>query len=384
MIKLLLISNRYPAHADDAASPFVSDFVKGLNRHDIETTVLTPYHFSEKYDNTENIVRFKWGEENQTIGSLSKYSPLSWLKIANYLYRGNNTAQQLHQTNKFDFCLALWAAPSGIFARNLKKKYDLDYAVWCLGSDIHTYPKIPVIRGQIISVLKQAERIYSDGYELGERASELCGKESFFLPSMRKVNYPPSKHEKREKLIVCPGRVEEAKGVYDLLEAFKIVSSEFPEWQLYFIGDGSARSELENRIEKYGLSNRVKSLGFVPRENMYRAIVKSSAVVIPTHADSLPLTFGEAMQLNHPVIATDVGDLRYFIEKYQVGTVVPAQSPEKLAEALRLFITNGTPVKQRFDECVNELNIDRAADSFADWLISYLSKDSVRRESVAC
>lgn len=384
MIKVLLITNRFPAHPDDGASPFVADFVSGLKRHDIETTVLTPHHDAPVYEFTDNVIRFEWGEGGKTIGSLPKLSPGSWLKIASYFRHGNEEVLRLHRERQFDFCLALWAAPSGIFARNLKLKTGLPYAVWCLGSDIHTYPRLPVVRGRIIDVLQDADRVYSDGYELGKRASELSGCQYRYLPSMRKVAYRVSKNEKTEKLFVCPGRVERSKGVFDLLKAFAGIAPEFPEWQLYFVGDGSARTVLEHRIEQYALAKRVKSLGFVKRENLYRAVAKSAAVIIPTHADSLPLTFGEAMQLQRPVIATDIGDLKYFIDKYGVGKTVSPHAADELADAMRDFIVNGPPGNGRFDECVSALSIDRAADAFADWLNARLEKDEREKEPSLC
>ncbi|MEZ5359951.1 MAG: glycosyltransferase [Candidatus Zixiibacteriota bacterium] len=382
MTKLLLISNRFPAHADDGASPFVADFVKGLARHDIDCTVLTPHHFADKYTYSDNVVRFQWGEEHKTIGSLPMVSPTSWLKIYSYFRNGYAEALRLHREKKFDFCLALWAAPSGIFARNLKLQTGLPYAVWCLGSDIHTYPKIPIVRGKIVDVLKDSARVYSDGHELGELASQLSGRQYHFLPSMRKVDYTFSKSEKTEKLFVCPGRVERSKGVFDLLDAFAKVAPEWPDWQLYFIGDGSARTVLEHRIEQYGLAKQVKSLGFVKGENMYRAVAKSSAVVIPTHADSLPLTFGEAMQLKRPVIATDIGDLKHFIERYKVGAVISPHAVDELVDALRDFIQDGPPTGSKFDECVNAISIDRAADTFVDWLSTQIEGVGQREVSV--
>ena len=128
-------------------------------------------------------------------------------------------------------------------------------------------------------------------------------------------------------------------GVFDLLDAFERIAAVHNSWSLYYIGQGSASGMLQHEIEHRKLSDRVKMLGFLPADEMFRIMSIASAAVIPTHVDSLPLTFGEAVQLGRPVIATDVGDLRYFIEKYSVGIVAPPKSPELLAEA----INNGEP-----------------------------------------
>jgi glycosyltransferase involved in cell wall biosynthesis len=111
---------------------------------------------------------------------------------------------------------------------------------------------------------------------------------------------------------------------------------------------------------------------------------QSRAVIIPTRSDSLPLTFGEAMQLKRPVVVTDVGDLRHFTEKYEVGLVVPPASPDLLAEALVHMIDHGDEVKGRYDECVEELDIDQAADSFVQWLTEYMPARQEAQTPVSC
>ncbi len=383
--KLLIITNRYPANADDGASPFVADFVRAVRRTGIDCTVLTPYHEAKTYDDDTDVVRFPWGENHQTVGSLPLFNPLTWPKIVRYFRNGYHEAARLHREKNFDFCLALWAAPSGLFARRLKKDFRLPYAVWCLGSDIHTYPKLPVVRNLIIDALKNSERVFADGRALGETARALSGVECHFLPSLRRIDHVPYPVQNPQKnFFVCPGRVESAKGVYDLLDAFRIVAERHKSWLLYYIGSGGARTKLLKRIKAYDLEERVLCPGFLSTEEMFRVTAQARAIVIPTRSDSLPLTFGEAMQLGRPVVATDVGDLRHFTEKYEVGLVVPPASPDLLAEALEYMIDHGDEVKGRYDDCVEELDIDRAADSFVQWLTEYIPARQETQSAVPC
>jgi glycosyltransferase involved in cell wall biosynthesis len=384
-INLLVITNRYPADKDDGASPFVADFVAGLRRNQIACTVLTPYHSAKNYDEDADVVRFPWGEDRRTIGSLPLWSPISWFRIAAYFRNGYRQAVDLHKQKQFDFCLALWAAPSGLFADRLKKDFNLPYAVWCLGSDIHTYARLPWVGRMVVQVLVDAERVYSDGHQLGQMARCLSGRPYHFLPSLRRIDgeFLPNTVTGGETL-VCPGRVEEAKGVFDLLEAFRMIVADLPSWSLVYVGDGSARQTLEKKITAYGLQERVRTLGFLTSTEMFRAVSRAAAVVIPTRSDSLPLTFGEAMQLKRPVIVTDVGDLRHFTDRYKVGLVVPAGSPGLLADAIRRFTLNPEMCGGGFDECVRELDVDLAADKFAGWLTERLSLRSPVLEKVRC
>jgi glycosyltransferase involved in cell wall biosynthesis len=383
--KLLIITNRYPANADDAASPFVADFVRAVRRTGIECTVLTPHHDAKNYDGDSGVVRYSWGENKRTIGSLPLYHPSSWSKIVQYLRGGYREAARLHREKNFDFCLALWAAPAGIFARRLKKEFGVPYAVWCLGSDIHTYPKIPIVRNMIVDALKNSDRVFSDGYALGESAGALAGVTAHFLPSLRRIDpLPQAAPHPQKNFFVCPGRMERAKGIFDLLDAFQIIAERHKSWTLYYIGDGSARTKLMKRIKTYDLDQRVLCPGYLSAEEMFRVMAQARAIVIPTRSDSLPLTFGEAMQLSRPVVATDVGDLRHFTEKYDVGLVVPPASPDQLAEALEYMIEHGDDINGKYDACVEELDIDRAAESFVSWLTEYMPARQETQTAVPC
>lgn len=383
--KLLIITNRYPANADDSASPFAADFVRAVRRTGIDCTVLTPFHEARAYDEDADVVRFHWGEDHRTIGSLPLYNPLSWSKIFRHIRAGSREAERLHLEKNFDFCLALWAAPAGLFARRLKKALGLPYAVWCLGSDIHTYPKMPVVKNLIIDVLKNSNRVFADSHALGGMAEALSGLECHFLPALRQITPPPYGSPAAQKnFFVCPGRVTGAKGVFDLLDAFRIVAERHKSWVLYYIGDGNARAKLLKQIKKYDLENRVLCPGYLATEEMIRVMSQARAIVIPTHVDSLPLTFGEAMQLERPVVVTDVGDLRLFTEKYEVGLVVPPASPDYLAEALEQIIDHGDQIKGKYDECVRELDTEQAADTFVKWLTEYLPARQETETAVSC
>ena len=74
-IKICLITNRYPAHPDDVASPFVRDFHLGLNKRGVEVFVFTPYYETEKISPDQNVIRFKWAGGKKVVGALNLFNP---------------------------------------------------------------------------------------------------------------------------------------------------------------------------------------------------------------------------------------------------------------------------------------------------------------------
>ena len=54
--------------------------------------------------------------------------------------------------------------------------------------------------------------------------------------------------------------------------------------------------------------------------------------VLASAWEGMPLAVGEAMAMEKPVVATDVGGVRELVG--EAGVIVPAKSPERLAEAM--------------------------------------------------
>ena len=62
--------------------------------------------------------------------------------------------------------------------------------------------------------------------------------------------------------ILFIGKLHEEKGVFELLNAFKNIAKLYKKINLIFIGDGTARTDIENFIQRNSLKNRVKLLGW--------------------------------------------------------------------------------------------------------------------------
>jgi glycosyltransferase involved in cell wall biosynthesis len=125
-----------------------------------------------------------------------------------------------------------------------------------------------------------------------------------------------------------------AKGVFDLLTAFIEVKVILPQARLRYVGGGPAERELRAEVERLGLGGAVEIEGLVGEEIVRQRLFESDCVVIPSHSDSLPLVYSEAVQAMRPVIGTEVGDLGTFIKRYRVGVVAPTTQRGDLALAM--------------------------------------------------
>jgi glycosyltransferase involved in cell wall biosynthesis len=101
-------------------------------------------------------------------------------------------------------------------------------------------------------------------------------------------------------------------------------------------GDGPSRAELETRIRDAGLEGWVHLPGYV--QQPARVLEDADLMVLPSHTEGLPNAALEALALEVPVLATNVGGTPEVIEDGLTGRLVPARSPEQLAAAIEDFL----------------------------------------------
>jgi glycosyltransferase involved in cell wall biosynthesis len=205
----------------------------------------------------------------------------------------------------------------------------------------------------------------------------LSDKDCRVIPSFQSIEFEKVPYESSEKYFLCPGRVEKAKGVFDLLEAFRLFQSDHNDWKLYYVGAGRAENDLQRKIVSQRLEKSVRCFGYLERKAFNRLVRLAVAVIIPSHSDSLPLTFGEAMQLGRPVITSDVGDMPYLVDRYKVGYHFPAGDIGALAEKMEWMSRASTDFAANCPAVVKILDIRNAAEAVTKWLDTLTLKEKV-------
>jgi glycosyltransferase involved in cell wall biosynthesis len=103
--------------------------------------------------------------------------------------------------------------------------------------------------------------------------------------------------------IITVGRLEEQKGHWHLIRAFKRVKEEIPEVKLVIIGQGGLEGYLKNLTIELKLDKDVFFLGF--KNNPFKYIKKSTLYVFPSLYEGFPNALCEAMACSRPVISSN-------------------------------------------------------------------------------
>lgn len=144
---------------------------------------------------------------------------------------------------------------------------------------------------------------------------------------------PPSDLPTREnrRILAMVARFNPIKNHPMLLRGFAGVAKERNDTDLWLIGDGETRSELEQLCEELGIRNRVHFLGV--RSDVSAILPCVDAVALTSHLEAAPLVLLEAMAASRPVVATDVGGNPEMVRDCENGLLVPSDDPTALTQA---------------------------------------------------
>jgi glycosyltransferase involved in cell wall biosynthesis len=137
---------------------------------------------------------------------------------------------------------------------------------------------------------------------------------------------------------LAAGRIVPAKDFPNLLRAFARVRGEIPEARLWIAGEALRAGSEAIQAQAAELGASVRWLGL--RRDMPALLDLADGFVLASAWEGMPLVVGEAMAMEKPVAATDVGGVRELVG--EAGVIVPAKSPEALAEAM-LDLMRSTP-----------------------------------------
>jgi len=141
-------------------------------------------------------------------------------------------------------------------------------------------------------------------------------------------------HAGGSKDLVSWGRMEDEKGIPELLRTLKEVAGRIPEVRLHLIGEGNMTESYREQAQDLGVLDRVNFHGWMDVDAIQEFISKCAVGVFPSRIESFGLSMAEAMAAGLPIVATRVGALPELIEDGVTGTLVPSGNIPALYRAI--------------------------------------------------
>lgn len=131
------------------------------------------------------------------------------------------------------------------------------------------------------------------------------------LNEITQIDKPPVK--KYEAIFL--GRLNYTKGIFDLVKIWANVVKIKPQAKLALIGDGEKTTvvKLKNEIRENNLENNIFFLGYLIKEEKFKALKEGSIFVFPSGDESWGIAIMEALACGLPVV---VYDLSFYEEIY--------------------------------------------------------------------
>lgn len=105
------------------------------------------------------------------------------------------------------------------------------------------------------------------------------------------------------KRVLAVGRFTFQKGFDRLVEAWRIISNQFPDWKLDIVGDGEEYDKLVALIKQYRLDNSVSLIQ--AQKDLSSKYLGASIYAMTSHYEGLPMVLLEAQSYGLPIVSFD-------------------------------------------------------------------------------
>ncbi len=122
----------------------------------------------------------------------------------------------------------------------------------------------------------------------------------------------------------------------DHLLVVRALSGLHQRFQLWLVGEGPTKEQIQSQAARLGLGDRVRFLGL--RSDVPELLAQAHVFVLASNYEGLPISILEAMRAGLPVVATDVGGVCECVRDHETGFLVPKGDEGALRDRLAALI----------------------------------------------
>jgi glycosyltransferase involved in cell wall biosynthesis len=353
-LRVLIVTREFPSAATPFASAFNRQQFAALGKRcDVEVLATIPWFPGAR-------LFARWSSAGG-LGEVPRREEIDGLEVAHprylylprigrvlggLLYAASLARVVLLRRGRYDVLLASWAFPDGVGGVALARLLGVPAVIKVHGSDMNVLAKMPAVALNLRWALPRARRVVAVSRPLADSVA------AFGVPRERidilpngvdpHLFQPGDRATARAELghagdtrrwLLYVGRLEEPKGVLDLVEAFSAIARRRTDLRLVLVGDGSARAACQRAAAGW-LEERVLFAGARPLQQVPAWMAACDALVLPSWAEGTPNVVLEALACGRRVVATAVGGTPDVVTGPELGELVPPRRPDLLAEAL--------------------------------------------------
>jgi glycosyltransferase involved in cell wall biosynthesis len=140
-----------------------------------------------------------------------------------------------------------------------------------------------------------------------------------------------------ERILLYVGRIAQEKNLGTLFESVAMAFREDPRLRLWLVGDGPYREEARAMVRALGIGDRVRFVGFVPREEVDPYYAAADLFVFTSVTETQGLVVQEAMAFGLPAIVAVGGGASASVEHGVNGFIVKNEAQEVTTHIQRVL-----------------------------------------------
>ena len=141
----------------------------------------------------------------------------------------------------------------------------------------------------------------------------------------------------KDKMIIFSfGNLIERKGFQYLIESIYILNKGGEDLRCYIGGSGEFKEKLISLVENFNLSEYVKLLGYIPKEEVLLWINSADLVVLPSLAEGMPIMMFEVLNCGKALIGTRIAGISEVITSEDYGYLAEPGNSHDLAMKIKM------------------------------------------------
>ena len=158
-------------------------------------------------------------------------------------------------------------------------------------------------------------------------------------------------------------RLNEIKDQTTLIRAMPIVLEDYPEAELWLVGEGSRRQALEELARDLKLAGHVRFFG--NRDDVPHLLGQMDVFAFATtKAEGFGIAIIEALAAEVPVVATDVGPCAEVLKDGEWGDLVPEAKPAQFGKALVTTLSGKQPERPNAEQVYRHYDRSNTAKEY--------------------
>lgn len=376
--KVLWITSSYPRFENDSASIFLQNLAREIHKNNYEVHVLAPddleidnktqnniiAHHYFKYFLPRRLQKLAYG--SGILPNLKK-NPFLFIQIPCFMIMMFFFSWRLIKIIRPNLIHAHWIFPQGFIAVLLGKLCKVPVIITAHGSDTFE------LKSTIIYFLKRWSLSHCNAWTSNTHAT--ANEISHNLPMPKIIpmgvflkDFSLGNRNELRRLvsddsliILFIGRLYLNKGVKELIKAFSLISNDLKnKTQLWIVGDGIERKNLEEQSRLLGLEKNIIFYGRYPNDQLPNFYAAADILISPSITpEGQGLTILEAFASQTSVICSRNGAVLDFVEHRKNGLLINPEDTNAFKDAIEELLTNiklreslaceGNVTAQRYD-----------------------------------